>query len=221
MSVTLGAHINALSAFSQEENYVTSEFIGRPPKEGLRERKQRETRLRIIETGLKLFLANGYDGTTLDAIAEEAGISRRTFFSYFKSKEDIVIAWQAGVWDAMRAELLKVSPDEAPLDAVRKTMVNHVSQYESSKMIAIDRVMRASEALMARKQAAYAMQEESLYDTLCEVWRQPERRSSLRIVAMVSIGAMRLALEAWGKQSGKRPVAKFLEETFANLKAEI
>lgn len=110
-----------------------------------REQKQHETRLRIAETGLQLFLIHGYEGTTPDAVAEAAGISRRTFFSYFRSKDDIVLAWQEGEWDAMRAELLKVSPDEAPLDAVRKTLINHVSRYESEKMRAIDHVMRASE----------------------------------------------------------------------------
>ena len=104
---------------------------------------------------------------------------------------------------------------------MRKTLVNHVSRYESDQMIAIDRVMRASETLMSRKQAACAAQEEALYATLCEVWRRPQRRPALRIVAMVSIGAMRLAIEAWGHQSGKRPAAKFLEEAFANLKAAI
>jgi len=192
-----------------------------PVPEGLRERKQRETRRRIAETGLKLFLANGYDATTLDAIAEAADISRRTFFSYFKSKEEIMLVWQAGAWDAIRADLLKVSPDETPLDAVRKTLVSHTSRYESDQMIAIDRVMRASETLMARKQAAYAAQEESLYATLCEVWRQPQRRPGLRIVAMVSIGAMRLAIEAWRNQSGQRGAADFLEDAFASLKAEI
>lgn len=201
---------------------MTSKGTGdQEAQEGLRERKQRETRLRIAETGLKLFLANGYEGTTLDAIAEKAGISRRTFFSYFKSKEEIMLAWQEGAWDAMRAELLQVSPDEAPLDAVRKTLVRHVSRYESDQMRAIDRVMRASETLMARKQAAYAVQEEALFAALCEVWRQPQRRTALRMVAMVSIGAMRLALEAWGNQTGKRPAAKFLEEAFASLKADI
>ncbi|WP_346730628.1 TetR/AcrR family transcriptional regulator [Caballeronia sp. dw_19] len=200
---------------------ISETIDGKIAKEGLREKKQRETKLRIAETGLKLFCANGYEGTTLDSIAEEAGISRRTFFSYFKSKEEILLTCQAGAWDAMRADLLTVSPDEAPLDAVRKTLVNHVSRYESDQMMAIDRVMRASETLMARKQAAYAMQEEAFYNTLCEVWRQPKRRPALRIVAMVSIGAMRLALEAWGKQSGERAVVEFLEDAFANLKAEI
>lgn len=48
--------------------------------DGLRARKRQETLERIAETGLRLFSQNGYEATTLDAIAEAAGISRRTFF---------------------------------------------------------------------------------------------------------------------------------------------
>jgi AcrR family transcriptional regulator len=55
-------------------------------KNGLRARKRRETRQRIAETGLKLFVRKGYDATTLEAIAAAAGISARTFFYYFKTK---------------------------------------------------------------------------------------------------------------------------------------
>ena len=43
-------------------------------REGLRERKRRETLLRVAETGLNLFAERGYDATTLEAIAEASGI---------------------------------------------------------------------------------------------------------------------------------------------------
>lgn len=189
--------------------------------EGLRERKRRETRLRIAAAGMRLFIANGFDGTTLDAIAKEAGISRRTFFSYFRSKEDILLAWQGGAWDALRADLLKASPDQAPLDVVRRALVKNIPNYASDKMIIIDRLLRSTESLRARKQAGYENQEQALFAALCEVWRQPERRAALRLVAMVSIGAMRLALEAWSEHDGTRPVATYLQEAFASLTAEI
>src|SRR5829696_3259461 len=75
---------------------MMSHAIDSPPsKEGTRERKQRETRFRIAESGLRLFMENGYDGTTVEAIAQAAGISRRTFFAYFKSKDEILFAWMA------------------------------------------------------------------------------------------------------------------------------
>jgi AcrR family transcriptional regulator len=187
----------------------------------LREQKQRETRLRIAETAMELFLEHGYDGTTLDAIAAAAGISRRTFFSYYKSKEDIVLAWQEAAWQAIWDELLTVSPDQPPLEAVRDLLIKHAARYEADELRATDRVMRSNETLMARKQAAFAMQEEALYRVLCEVWRQPHRRPALRIVAMVALGTLRLAIKEYGEQDGARPASSYLEEAFAQLQAEI
>lgn len=193
---------------------------GTPSPEGLRDRKRRETRQHIAVVAQRLFLANGFDGTTLDAIAAEAGISRRTFFSYFKSKDDIVLFWQDADMASLTAELLKTSPDSSPLDAVRDVMVKHIARYTTEQMTAVDNLMRSSESLLARKQTFYAQQEQALFNTLCEVWRQPERRPALRMVAMASIGAMRLALQAWREQAGQRkPVAKFLRDAFDSLKA--
>lgn len=59
----------------------------------------------------------------LDDIARGSGISRRTFFSYFESKDDLMLAWQEASWNALCAELLSVSPDEEPLQAVRRTFL--------------------------------------------------------------------------------------------------
>ncbi|HIW90664.1 MAG TPA: TetR/AcrR family transcriptional regulator [Candidatus Corynebacterium avicola] len=56
---------------------------------GLRERKLRETRLRIEDCGTKLILERGFDQVTIDEICEEAGISRRSFFNYFDSKDQV------------------------------------------------------------------------------------------------------------------------------------
>jgi len=195
---------------------------GIAPEEGLRERKRRETRQRIADVALRLFLAHGYDGTTLDAIAAEAGISRRTFFSYFKSKDDIILFGLDADSALLIADLLTTSPDVPPFDAVRDVMVKRIERYTTEQMIAIDNLMMSSESLLARKQAHYAEQERSLFNALCEVWRQPERRPALRMVAMVSIGAMRVALASWREQTGQRkPAAKFLRDAFENLRTEL
>ncbi|HZF84581.1 MAG TPA: helix-turn-helix domain-containing protein [Burkholderiaceae bacterium] len=190
-----------------------------PASEGLRERKQRETRQRIAELALRLFLDHGYDGTTLDAIASAAGISRRTFFSYFKSKDDIILFGMEADSAELIAELLKTSPDVPPLDAVRDVMVKRIARYTTEEMTAIDNLMLSSESLLARKQAFYAKQEQALFLALREVWRQPERQTALRMVAMASVGAMRLALQAWREQTGKRkPAAQFLRDAFDSLR---
>lgn len=56
---------------------------------GLRERKRRETRLRIEDCGTRLILERGFDQVTIDEICEAAGISRRSFFNYFDSKDQV------------------------------------------------------------------------------------------------------------------------------------
>jgi AcrR family transcriptional regulator len=196
--------------------------MGTVSAESLRDRKRRETRQRIAEAGLRLFLADGYERTTLDAIASEAGVSRRTIFAHFKSKDDILFEWQAASWASLNADLLKTSPDIQPLDAVRDVMLKYISHYTTEEMTAIDRLMRSSESLLSRKQAFYAEQEQALFATLCEVWRQPERRTALRMVAMVSIGATRVATQAWNDQAGQRkPVAELLRDAFESLKSEL
>lgn len=190
---------------------------GPPAPEGLRERKKRQTREHIAEVALRLFLENGYDATSLDHIAAAAGISRRTIFAYFKSKDDIVLTLQAAAWDAMLSELLTVSPEIPPLEAICSQLVRYLAPYESEQVRASDRLMRASETLKARKQAAYAAQEEALFATLCQIWPDPDQRLRLRLVAMVSLGALRLALESWGADQHGRTAASFLEELFAQL----
>ena len=191
-------------------------------KEGLRERKRQETLQRIAETGLKLFVANGYEATTLEAVAAAAGISRRTFFHYFKSKEELLLAWQGtGFEQALRPAIMEESPDQNPLDAALNCLLKLVSRYETDESIIVDRLLRSTEALRARKQAVYVDMEQALLGAMCELWPEPKRRASLRIVAMVSIGAMRLAVETWRQEDGKRSLAKYLRESFATLKAEI
>ncbi|MFF0635716.1 TetR family transcriptional regulator [Nocardia sp. NPDC004151] len=51
-----------------------------------------ERRLTVVDQALRLFAEKGYEATTVDEIAEAAGISRRTFFRQFRSKEDVVFA---------------------------------------------------------------------------------------------------------------------------------
>src|ERR1700736_498684 len=190
--------------------------------EGLRERKKGDTLQSIAKTGLKLFIARGYEGTTLEAIAEAAGISRRTFFYYFKSKEEVLLAWQgSGFAQALRPTLLNESPDQTPFVAVRNCLSKLAARYVTKDSLIVDRLLRSTEALRARKQAHFVEMEEALFAALCELWPQPKRRIALRLIAMVSMGALRLAIESWRQDNGKRPLAKYLLENLAVLEAEI
>jgi AcrR family transcriptional regulator len=59
-------------------------------QEGLRDRKKRETRETITAAAMALFGERGYDAVTVADVAPAAGVSEKTVFNYFPSKEDLV-----------------------------------------------------------------------------------------------------------------------------------
>src|SRR5205807_2337065 len=61
--------------------------MGRPT---LTERRKAQTRREIAETALALFAREGYDGVSAETIAEEAGVSLRTFYRYFTGKDAVL-----------------------------------------------------------------------------------------------------------------------------------
>ncbi|MCX8475357.1 MAG: helix-turn-helix domain containing protein [Sphingomonas sp.] len=190
-------------------------------REGWRERKRRETLKRVAETALKLFGEKGYEATTLDAIAEASGIAKRTFFHYFKSKEEVLAAWQAGLPTAFRAAILAEPTDQSPLEAVRNVLTRMPAHFNADQALLIDRIIRSSEQLRAGNLAKYLRLEQAAFEALCELWPQPERRNALRAVAMASVGALRLAIDAFAEEGGRRPVADHVREAFGNLGAEL
>jgi AcrR family transcriptional regulator len=190
--------------------------------QGLRERKRRETSARIVEKGLKLFVRNGYEATTLDAIATAAGISRRTFFYYFKSKEDVLLAaHDSGFREALRPAMREESPDRAPLEAVRNCLIKLASRYETKESVVFDRLMESTEALRARKEAVFVETEQILFEAMCELWPSPGRRDGLRLVAMVAMGTLRLALDKWKRNDAAHPLAYYLRQSFTLLAKQL
>lgn len=191
------------------------------PSEGLRARKHRETLARITDAGICLFLEKGYQATTLDEIAAAACISRRTFFHYFKSKDEILLQLQSGMGEMIADAVRQARQGVRPLDAVRDAVLQICSTIPADEMLALDRLMRSSEAVMARKQASYVEHEKALFEALRERWSEPERESALRLVALLGVGAVRLSTERLHLEGGERSLVDLLQETFDALRAEI
>jgi len=186
------------------------------PGIGRRERKRQETKNRIVTAGLRLFGLHGYEATTLDAIAAEAGISRRTFFHYFESKDDILLSMQSGLGEMLVAAIDAQPLAKPPLQSVRDAMVGLAAPYQPAELIAIDRLMRSSETVIARKQAAYVRDEALVFAALQARYpREPEM--SLRLVASLCISAVRLSLDAFTREEGRRPIAELVAEIFDAL----
>lgn len=182
---------------------------------GLRERKRRSTLDRIAKTGLKLFMENGYEATTLDAIAAASGISRRTFFSYLKSKEDVLLAHESGdIPDMLRPTFLAQSPEQPPLEAARKTFLILASRYESKESILADRILRSTETLRLRKDALHIQMEDVLADAMCELWPDAARWPGLRLAAIIAMGTLRFAKENWRQADAAHPLTHYIDEGF-------
>ena len=189
--------------------------------EGLRARKRRQTRQRLAEAGLRLFLAQGYEETTLDQIAEAAGVSRRSIFHYFGQKEDILLAWKSGLGEAIAAAILSESPDHPPLDAALAAMLKLAGRYQAGDLIRIERLQATTGKLDASNHAKYAEQEQAVLRAFATLWPAPERRARLQLAAMAAIGALRLAMERWAERGGAESLADHLRRAFADLRAEV
>lgn len=57
--------------------------------------RRMETHEQLFQASVRVITARGYDGTTMDEIAAEAGVSRRTAFNHFPAKSDIADEWAA------------------------------------------------------------------------------------------------------------------------------
>lgn len=188
---------------------------------GLRERKKRETKKRITEKAIALFLKHGIDQTTLDEIAAAAGISRRTFFYYFTSKDEILLSLQSGIGAQLIEAVRKAPAGSTPIEAVRDAVVSVCNAIPANDMIELDRLMRTSASVQARKQSFYVQQEGEIYEALKERWPEPERSTALRSVAMLSVGAIRIAGDIFHQEKGARTMAKLLEEIFGSIAKEV
>ncbi|MEU0406352.1 TetR family transcriptional regulator [Streptomyces griseorubiginosus] len=91
--------------------------------ETLRERKKQRTREALLRVAIELFTTRGYEGTTVDDIADAVGVSQRTFFRYFAGKEDAALALDE-MTVARFVEAVRARPaHETPLEALRQAVL--------------------------------------------------------------------------------------------------
>jgi AcrR family transcriptional regulator len=88
----------------------------------LPERKRQLVRLEIARAAWLLFAERGYEDTTVDEIARAAGISRRSFFRYFSSKEDVVVGTSDALAEDVLAAFARRPAGEPPLLAIERAL---------------------------------------------------------------------------------------------------
>jgi TetR/AcrR family transcriptional repressor of mexJK operon len=92
----------------------------------------------ILEAAKKAFLAHGYSGASMEAIAEAAPVSKPTLYSHFKSKQDLFAAVIAGQCESLLGTLER-SPSESKdpatgLKAIAREAVDLIYSSESLKL---------------------------------------------------------------------------------------
>ncbi|MEI2654143.1 MAG: TetR family transcriptional regulator [Microthrixaceae bacterium] len=118
---------------------------------GLRERNKRERRRRLEDVALELFERDGYDKTTIEQIAAGAGLAPRTFFSYFATKDDLVLADYTDRLHRILDELDRRPTDESAWDALRAAFAAVAADYEAEA----DRLRRRF-TIMAHNPSVFA-----------------------------------------------------------------
>lgn len=94
---------------------------------GLREQKKRKTKAAIIEAAVTLFGERGYENTTIAALAETAGVGKGTIYSYFRSKNEILLAFCEGELAYIHEEIrLKLTPEASLQD---KMLLLFISEF--------------------------------------------------------------------------------------------
>jgi len=86
-------------------------------------RPRTTSRDEVQRVALALFAERGFEATTLDDIASALGVSRRTLFRYYPSKNDIVWAEFSAHLAGLRERLAGASPDEPLMDVLRRAVV--------------------------------------------------------------------------------------------------
>jgi AcrR family transcriptional regulator len=189
--------------------------------ETLRERKRRQTRQRIADAAMSLFLERGFDAATVEDIAAAADVSKRSFFDYFPTKEDVVAAWQDEFGAVLCAAIAARPPQEPMATAVQTALIESVSAMTDQRNLAIAELICATPALKARDHLKYARLEDQLAAALLAREGSGGDAFRARLFAMLTVGALRVAGETWREREDKPPLGDFARETFQTMLDEL
>jgi AcrR family transcriptional regulator len=96
-----------------------------PITQGLRERKKAQTRRAISDVATRLFMERGFDAVTVAEVAEAAGVSIKTVFNYFGSKEELFLDREAEVRDAIVTAVAGREQGRRVTDALTRLFTEH------------------------------------------------------------------------------------------------
>jgi len=170
------------------------------PRPGLRERRKRLTAAELEAAALRLFGERGFDAVTVDDIAAEADVSRRTFFRYFASKEDVLLADHHVQLARLREAMAARPSGEAILTALRNALLSITGDFEDrrERVILRGRIMRETPSLQARSLVHQKSWEDAMQQMVADrLGVDPVLDLRPGVVAATALAAMRVAFNNW------------------------
>lgn len=183
----------------------------------LRERKKERTRELLVETANRLFLEGGFERITVDRIAEAAGVSQRTFFRYFPSKEDVVFSKHPKRIARFRQLLAEQRQGRSPGRALRAALEAFALEYQRAReeLLREWRVVTSSPLLIARDVEQDLEFETAIAELLADghpAGAGTARRA--RILAGALFGAVRATMQEWYSDGCRRDLVELGRESF-------
>ncbi|MEU8622145.1 TetR family transcriptional regulator [Streptomyces sp. NPDC048623] len=175
----------------------------KPPS--LTERRKAATQLDIARAAAELFTERGPDDTTAEDIAQRAGVALRTFYRYFRSKQDAVAPLLAGGADRWRAELAATGPGTALPTALERSIAESLAaaDAEAEEGLRWTRgLLRAAASDPALRAVWFRVNQESedrLRVVLADLAGPAADPLELRLAAAAATDSIRLALETWAE----------------------
>ncbi|MGW8887349.1 TetR family transcriptional regulator [Streptomyces sp. NPDC055749] len=174
-------------------------------QQSLTERRKAATQLEIARAAAALFAERGPDATTAEDIAHRAGVALRTFYRYFRSKQDAVGPLLSGGAERWRA-LLEAAEPGAPLLGVLEQAVTDAlaapDARAAEQLVGTRGLLRAAESDPALRAVWYRVNqdsEERLLPVLTRLAGPDADALEVRLAAAAATDAVRVALEAWAK----------------------
>jgi AcrR family transcriptional regulator len=186
-------------------------------REGLRERKKAETHQALAKAALDLADRLGPDRVTVEAIADAAGVSPRTFFNYFSSKEDAIVGIAPAQSSALLADLLSRPEGEPPLDALRAVMLAAAERLQAvgDDWVIRHRLIQRHHSLAVTRASWFAEVERRMTEEIA-------RRTGLdpgldvypALVVSATIGALRVAIDVWQERERAGALEALIDDAF-------
>ncbi|BAH49642.1 TetR family transcriptional regulator [Rhodococcus opacus] len=184
-----------------------------PP--GLRERRREQTNVEISETSLTLFERKGVEATTVGEIAQAAGVSQRTFFRYFATKEEAALRDHWAFESVVASRLDQLDADISPRLALETSFAAALVTYSDSSSLPCRRLLRVNRLIKKEPALRAVLARESVRRTaaLVDVVSTKFDCSDLqvRLAVDVSVAVLRVALETWVDNSSTDEAASLPE----------